>query len=186
MAEDGGLAPQAGFPARSVFKAVPASLTGSSSIKRKADCGGHAPQTQADAWSQLFSKERRFARPVHNPNEVPPAGVAPARSFSLQRILSPPRLLIPATRGKDGRSGRNCTCNIRLMKPAFRYLNYGARRWSRAGDLRPALPITNRRLRFLCLHGKNGGSRRACSPGRLSRLDLISNESRFACPVRLP
>lgn len=67
------------------------------------------------------------------------------------------------------------------------------RKWSHARDLRPALPITNRLHRCLCLHGKsnphggirtrtcpilsrmplllgymgkNGGRRRTCSPGR--------------------
>ena len=59
-------------------------------------------------------------------------------------------------------------------------------KWSRTGDLHPALPITGRRHRCLCLRGKIGGSRRACSPGRKYQPDLISNESRLACPVRLP
>ena len=67
------------------------------------------------------------------------------------------------------------------------------RKWSHARDLRPALPITNRLHRCLCLHGRkpsprrdshphlsdfksdassvwlhgeNGGRRRTCSPGR--------------------
>lgn len=67
------------------------------------------------------------------------------------------------------------------------------RKWSHARDLRPALPITNRLHRCLCLrgkrlsprrdshphlsdfksdastvglHGENGGRRRTCSPGR--------------------
>lgn len=87
------------------------------------------------------------------------------------------------------------------------------RKWSHARDLRPALPITNRLHRCLCLRGKRLSPRRDSHPHLsdfksdastvglhgekerkaedmlprpVSRPDLTSNESRFARPVHLP
>ena len=87
------------------------------------------------------------------------------------------------------------------------------RKWSHARDLRPALPITNRLHRCLCLRGKKPSPRRDSHPHLsdfksdassvglhgerwrkaedmlprpVSRSDLISNESRLTRPVHLP
>ncbi len=38
---------------------------------------------------------------------------------------------------KDGRSGRNCTRDIRLMKPTFCFLNYGAKSGAAPGTCTP-------------------------------------------------
>jgi len=54
----------------------------------------------------------------------------------------------------DALRRRSCTFTLPLGRGDARLLHHAEKNWSHARDLRPALPITNRLHRCLCLHGK--------------------------------
>lgn len=52
-----------------------------------------------------------------------------------------------------GRVERTRTSTLHLLRMSPLLLGYDAKKWSRHGDLRPAIPNTNRRQRCLCFVG---------------------------------